>query len=194
MSSVPDGVTISRLVYPVVLDGKRKLSDIILLGVKRRTVIHASYVADFLDALKPESVFLQVPPDLPMFIKSQGQVAGGYRSRWFSFLRNAQDSSFYVSTKPEYLTDVILSNKDRLKRLIDRNIEPSVREFEIGTRVLYSRYRPLSRMTLAADALLTPLLYGYNCSMVRPVKTCCGDMPMLIQRDIYANTLKLEQA
>ena len=58
MESVPEGVTISRLVYPVKLNGKRKLSDIILLGVRQRTVIHASYVSDFLEALKPESVFM----------------------------------------------------------------------------------------------------------------------------------------
>ena len=74
MTNIPPGMTISRLVYPVWIDGKRKLSDIILLGVRQRTVIHASYVNDFLEALKPESVFLQIPPDLPMFIKTSGTI------------------------------------------------------------------------------------------------------------------------
>ena len=161
-------------------------------------MIHAGYVADFLEAVKPESVFLQVSPDLPMFIKQSGKsnkATGGYRPRWFRFLREATaDTSFYVSTRPQYLTDIILNNKDRLKQVIDRNVEPAVREFEIGSKVLYSRYRPLSRATLASDALMTPFLYGYNCSMTRPVKTCCGDMPMLVMRDIYANSLKLERA
>lgn len=78
--------------------------------------------------------------------------------------------------------------------VVDRNIEPSTREFEIGSKVIYSRYRPLSRATLASDALLTPFLYGYNCSMRRNVKTVCGDMPMLLARERFANTLKLDRA
>lgn len=48
LSRVPEGVTISRLVYPV--DAKN-LATVILLGVKRRTIIHASYVHDFLETV-----------------------------------------------------------------------------------------------------------------------------------------------
>ena len=44
LENVPEGVTVSRLVYPIKVDGVQKLSDIILLGVRQRTVIHASYV------------------------------------------------------------------------------------------------------------------------------------------------------
>jgi len=100
MDNIPDGVTVSRLVYPVTVKGKKRMSDIILLGVRQRTVIHASYVNDFLEALKPESVYVQMSPDLPMFIKTSANHSGGYRARWFSFLRDGIDSSFYVSTKP----------------------------------------------------------------------------------------------
>ena len=106
-------------------------------------MIHASYVSDFLEAMKPESVFMQVAPDQPMFIKTSGVVKGGYKSRWFTFLKDGLDASFYVSTRPQYLTDIILNNKDRLKMLVNRSIEPSVREFEMGSKVLYSRHRAL---------------------------------------------------
>ena len=44
LESIPDGVTISRLVYPVTVNKKTILSDIILLGVQQRAVVHASYV------------------------------------------------------------------------------------------------------------------------------------------------------
>ena len=98
-----------------------------------------------MEALKPESVFMQMPPDLPIFIKTKGVVDGGYRSRWFSFLRDGRESSFYVNTKPQYLTDIILNNKDRLKMVMDRSIEPSVKEFEIGSKVIYSRHKALSK-------------------------------------------------
>ena len=56
LKNVPPGITISRLVYP--MDKKGKLSTIVLLGVKRRTMIHASYVYDFLETLKPEMVYI----------------------------------------------------------------------------------------------------------------------------------------
>ena len=86
---------------------------------------------------------------------------------------------------------------DRLKLVVERNMEPATREFEIGSKVLYSRYRPLSKATLASDALMTPFLYGYNHGSLsgrKSVKTCCGDMPILAMRDIFARNLKLDQA
>jgi hypothetical protein len=48
LDNVPDGVTISRLDYPVYKNGKQVLSTVILLGVKQRTIVHASFVNDFL--------------------------------------------------------------------------------------------------------------------------------------------------
>ena len=65
-------MTVTRLVYPidttvVTKSGKSKtqrtLSNIILLGVRQRTVMHASYVSDFLEAMQPETVFMQIAPD-----------------------------------------------------------------------------------------------------------------------------------
>ena len=86
---------------------------------------------DFLEALKPESVFMQIPPDLPLFIRTKGVAIGGYRPRWFNFLKGTE-ANFYVSTKPDYLSDIMINNKDRLKPIMNRNIEPAIREFEIG--------------------------------------------------------------
>ena len=58
LENIPDGMTVQKLVYPVEVDNVRKMSSIILLGVKRRTLIHASYVYDFLQAMQPETVFV----------------------------------------------------------------------------------------------------------------------------------------
>ena len=129
-----------------------------------------------------------------MFIKTSGIIQGGYRPRWHSFLRENKDASFYVNTKPQYLTDIILNNKDRLKMLLNRSIEPATAEFEIGSKVIYSRHRALSKARLAPDAFMTPMLYGYNCSMQRNVKTVIGDMPMLILRERVANSLHIDKA
>lgn len=54
--------------------GGNQISSVVLLGVKRRTMVHASYVYDFLETLKPEIVFVQQPPDLPMFIKTNEEL------------------------------------------------------------------------------------------------------------------------
>jgi hypothetical protein len=50
IENCPPGITISKLIYPMDKAGK-KLSTVILLGVKRRTMIHASYVYDFLETI-----------------------------------------------------------------------------------------------------------------------------------------------
>ena len=74
------------------------MSDIVLLGVKQRTLVHASYVYDFLETIRPETVFCQIPPDLPYFIKTAETT--DYRARWFSFSTELRDANFYVSSKP----------------------------------------------------------------------------------------------
>jgi hypothetical protein len=71
LENIPEGVTISKLVYPM---GKGELSTIILLGVKRRTMVHASYVYDFLETMNPSMVYVQHPPDTPLFIKTRENV------------------------------------------------------------------------------------------------------------------------
>lgn len=54
-NNFPPGITMTKLIYP----RENTLSTIILLGVKRRTMIHASYVYDFLETLNPEVVFIE---------------------------------------------------------------------------------------------------------------------------------------
>ena len=78
--------------------------------------------------------------------------------------------------------------------LVNRSIEPSVREFEVGSKVLYSRHKALSKTQLTPDALMTPFLYGYNCALQRNVKTVIGDMPMLLLRERVANSLTIGKA
>ena len=44
------------------------------------------------------------------------------------------------------------------------------------------------------DAILTPLLYSYNNLLSRNIQTCFGDMPLIVQRERFANSLKLQRA
>ena len=38
---------------------------------------------DLLHEMKPETVFVQLPPDLPVFIKNASEGKGDYRDRWY---------------------------------------------------------------------------------------------------------------
>ena len=66
---------------------------------------------------------------------------------------------------------------------MDRSIIPAIKEFEVGSKVIYSHQRgALPSKNIRADALMTPLLYSYNNAMDENIKTVIGDMPLLFQR------------
>lgn len=135
--NIPPGVSISRLEYPVFVDGKKAMSTIILLGVKPRAVIHASFVNDFLEAIKPETVFLQLPPDLPLFIRTNNNQ--DFKTRWFSFVNRGTDVRFYTNSRPQFTSDIILNNRERVKMLFEKNIIPATDEYEVGKYCMYSK-------------------------------------------------------
>jgi hypothetical protein len=108
LSKVPKGMSISRLLY--------KDRTLILLGVKRRTMIHASYVYDFLEASKAETIFIQQAPDVPLFIKTKSTAS--FNSRWFQFVRKGKEARFYVSSLPQYTSDLLLNDK-KLRSLME---------------------------------------------------------------------------
>lgn len=74
-------------------------------------------------------------PDHPMFIKNE---SSDYNSDWHNFIRRKADASFYISPLPKYSSDIVISKK-RLKRLIDHSMKTCKNEFEIGSRVIYSK-------------------------------------------------------
>ena len=79
-----------------------------------------------------------------------------------------------------------------MKMLIERSIQSAIKEYEIGSKVIYSFQRgAVPGKTIRADALMTPLLYSYNHALEDTVKTCIGDMPMLVQRERFAHSLTL---
>jgi len=63
LENVPKGINFARLSYPP------NNSEIILCGVKRRAMLHSSFVSDLLTEMQPECTFVQLAPDNPMFIK-----------------------------------------------------------------------------------------------------------------------------
>ena len=78
----------------------------------------------------------------------------------------------------------MINNGERMKKLLDENMYPAIDDFDIGAKAIYSRHKGSSlEKVLLPDALLTPLLYGYNTSLNNRVNTYIGDLPMLVLRE-----------
>jgi hypothetical protein len=87
-----------------------------------------------------------------------------------------------------------MNNKQRLKSLFETNLIPATDEYEVGKHCMYSRQKGLLQRDMKPDAILTPLLYSYNNLLSRNIQTCFGDMPLIVQRERFANSLKLQKA
>ena len=85
---------LSRLIYPP------NRSELILCGVKRRAILHSSYINDLLYEMQPECTFLQIPPDLPMFIKPSAESEKDFIGEWYQFIRKAKNSDFLLIRFP----------------------------------------------------------------------------------------------
>jgi len=97
-------------------------------------------ILDLLQEMNPESVFVQLPPDLPLFIKnvkSKTETIIQYRDIWYQFIKRGKDAAFLINPKPKYTSDVILQ-KERIKRLFEENIIPAEVEFEVGSTAVFS--------------------------------------------------------
>ncbi len=85
------------------------------MGVKRYSMSHTAYIYDFLEAMQPETVFLDLPPDHPMFISmnslhrlKHGPVSTygmGFQRAWRKFIQIPKiTAKFYVNSTPRYLS------------------------------------------------------------------------------------------
>ena len=118
LENVPDGISFGRLVYPPTK------SEIILVGAKRRALMHSSFINDLLFDMGPECTLIQMPPDHPMFIRPTEESEKDYLGEWYQFLRKGKDSQFYVNPHPKYASDTVLT-KQRVKSIVDKTLKPS---------------------------------------------------------------------
>jgi hypothetical protein len=144
--------------------------------------------------MRPETIFLQLPPDLPVFIKNTKPKDDMkthllYKDQWFKFLKRAQDSAFLINPRPKFTSDIIL-NQERLKRLFEDNIIPASSDFELGPQTLYTQSKNTLDLHLKPDSLFTSLLYAYNQNT--PAQIVIGDMPMLAHREMMCRRLKIK--
>ena len=189
---MPKGVSLARLYYPPTK------SEIIICAVKRRALLHSSYVNDLLFDMQPECTFIQFAPDDPLFIKPEGDSAKDFRLEWRELVRRGKHSRFFVNPHPKYTSEVILTN-EKVRQLMNHCLKPAIDEYEITPKVLYSpsdlKHSALTDRPIP-DAFLTPLLYSYNTlssTATNPRVIAIGDMPTLVQKEIQARALNIDQ-
>ena len=71
MKKIPRFFTMRKLVYPPTK------TEILLCGVRRNSNIHSAFLAKVLDKLSPDAIMLHMPPDLPLFIETEGDYRNG---------------------------------------------------------------------------------------------------------------------
>ena len=199
LTNVPRGMTLSRLFYPP------SKSEIVLVGLKRRAPVHSSYIYDLLQEMRPETVFVQLNPDQPYFIKNikpkinpDGKESDKrilYKDIWYQFLKKAKDAAFLANPRPKFTSDAVL-NKDKIKRFFEDNVIPAENEFEVGPNTVYSQGKSMLDMDLHADSYLTAMLYAYNTGTDKAnnIQVVLGDMPTLMHRELVGRGLRLNQA
>lgn len=105
--SVPSQMEIHRFRY--------KSSTAVVLGVKPHSLSHAAYLHDFMRAMEPETIVLNISPDHPMFIvlNSLYRVQTGpvntfgldFQRVWRKFVSIPKiNAKFYINSTPKYLS------------------------------------------------------------------------------------------
>jgi len=143
---------------------------------------------------------LPLSPDLPLFIRPEGDQAKDFRGEWYQFVRRGKNSQFFVNPLPEYPRDVVLT-KTRINHLFDGSLKYAVGDIEIGPQAIYSsdtRFEHLASAQdlISPDSFLTPLLYPYNSlasAEDNPRLAVIGDMPLLVQKELQARALSIDQ-
>ena len=83
--------------------------------------------------MQPNATVLDIAPDMPYFLKGNGD----FRYQWMDFIKYGEKVSFYTSSNPKYLSDVQISPRRSFK-LLNNMWQHSHNDFELGTKVLYS--------------------------------------------------------
>ncbi|CAI2364467.1 unnamed protein product [Moneuplotes crassus] len=193
-NKLPPNFMISTLVYP------KTQSEVILCGVEKSSYIHAHMLSDLLLHFNPDVVFTQISPDEPYFIrrprnydfvKNSMKMLGdegfksdnsGYKGYWKAFIRGQSKADFYVNPGPHFLSDLTIF-KSKNDMIIDQNLTPCTKEFDIGANIAYTKGSVIFDNELLPDCFLTPLIHQYN-NLDTKVQCIVGGYPILALRDM----------
>jgi hypothetical protein len=107
-------------------------SEIILVGVKRNSNLHALYLSNLLKEYKPDLISIHLPPDLPLFISAEGN----YKKDWKEFVVNNEKHRFLINPIPNNISEMLISVK-KIEKLFDENFVYSD-EISISPKILFS--------------------------------------------------------
>jgi len=147
-----------------------------MIGIDKRNIFHAKYINDFLEKAKPDAIYLQIPPDLPYFIKTQNS----FQKSWQKFIKGRYDYKFFVNPNPNYLADITLS-KENIHALVSGPMLQATDSFILNANYLYSHDHITDRFKI--NSFLTPLIYSYN-NHSQNTPIIIGDYPLFKHRHI----------
>jgi hypothetical protein len=107
-------------------------SEIFLMGVQRNSNIHSLYIADLLRNYKPDMIAVLMQPDLPLFLKCDGD----YQEYWKGYVTGRFDSQFLVNPLPNSINEILLSPR-KIEQLIDETFVHS-NHISISPKIVFS--------------------------------------------------------
>jgi hypothetical protein len=201
---LPPNFMISTLAYPGTG------SEIILWGVDNRSYIHAYTLSEILLKLAPNLIFTQIPADAPYFVRKPANFADweskiknsyykefydpsitGYLAFWSMFMKNIDKGQFYINPGPHYLTDIMLL-KNKTEKIIEENLMPWTKRFDIGSNIAYSLASESLTDDLMPDWFFTALVHHYN-NLDGNVQLVIGGYPVLALRDQIVRNYSMDE-
>lgn len=123
---IPNYLVLRSLSFPATN------SEITVVGVQRNSNLHALYLSNLLESIKPDLISVHLSPDNPLFIKAEGN----FRNDWRSFVAAKENFHFLVNPLPSCVNDIVISSK-KLEQIFDENFACS-KEISVSPKIIFS--------------------------------------------------------
>lgn len=126
IAKIPNYLVLRSLTYP------QTNTEIIVIGVKRNSNLHSLFLSNFLESIKPDMISVHLPPDIPLFIKAEGN----FKNDWQSFVSVKENFHFLINPLPNSVNDLLIS-PNKMEKMFDENFALS-KEISISPKMIFS--------------------------------------------------------
>lgn len=127
LSKIPNYLILRNLTYPATN------SEIIVVGVQKNSNLHSLFLSNLLENVTPDMIAVHIPPDIPLFIKAEGN----FKNDWRSFVAANENFHFLLNPLPNSVNDVLISVK-KMEKIFDENFAYS-KEISISPKIIFSQ-------------------------------------------------------
>jgi hypothetical protein len=126
LMKIPNYLLLRSLTYPTTN------SEIIVVGVKRNSNLHSLFLSNFLESFKPDMISVHLPPDIPLFIKAEGN----FKNDWRSFVAANENFHFLINPLPNSVNDILITPR-KMELMFDENFALS-KEISVSPKMIFS--------------------------------------------------------